>query len=120
MATAINAAISGLAAANTRLTVSASNVANQSSTSWIVNGQTVNQSYAPQKVDQASLQSGGVQARVSKANPAGVTVQGMQSSNVDTASQMVQQSIAAYDFKANLKTIKVQDQMQKSLLDIIS
>lgn len=120
VSSAINIALSGLNAAETRVAVSADNTANQSSTRQLVNGQTVDKPYVPQKVDQVSLQGGGTQARVSDVNPASVTVAGQPLPNVDQANEIVQQSLAAYDFKANLKTIKVQDQMQKNLLDIIS
>lgn len=119
-ASATNIALTGLNAAETRLSVSANNIANQSSAKQLVNGKVVNQPYTPQQVQQTSLPGGGTQAQVADINPATVTVGGQQLPNVDQSNEIVQQSIASYDFKANLKTIKVQDQMQKSLLDIIS
>ena len=119
-ASATNIALTGLNAAETRLSVSANNIANQSSAKQLVNGKVVNQPYTPQQVQQTSLPGGGTQAQVADINPATVTVGGQPLPNVDQSNEIVQQSIASYDFKANLKTIKVQDQMQKSLLDIIS
>jgi hypothetical protein len=38
----------------------------------------------------------------------------------DKANAIVHEDIASYDFKANLKTIKVADNMEKALLDIKS
>ena len=38
----------------------------------------------------------------------------------DPAQDLVDIKIAAYDYKANLSAIKVQDKMQQSLLDILT
>ena len=126
MVSAINTAVSGLAAAGKRLEVSANNIANQFSTKSQINGVTVDQPYVAQQVDQVSLTNGGVEAITHDVNPASVTIvdpngQGAteQVPNVNTDQELVNQNIAAYDYKANLKTIKVQDNLDKSLLDII-
>ena len=125
MVSSIDIALSGLNAAGRRLEVSANNLANQFSTKSIVNGQQTDSPYQPQKVDQISLSTGGVITQVNNATPATVTVPDLQGAGatteapaVDQATEIVQQLMASYDFKANLKTIKVQDDLFKSLLDI--
>jgi len=127
MVSAIGSALSGLNASETRLDVSANNIANQSSKGSIVNGKKTDTPYTPQRVDQVSLSSGGVLAQVSNANPQNTNAPGSQGNgaaqqqpSADQADQLVQQNIAAYDFKANLKTIQTQDNIIKSLLDIVS
>lgn len=126
MVSAIDSALSGIAAASKRIQVSANNLANQNSTQTNNNGQITDQPYTPQRVDQISLSNGGVQAIVKDVNPATVDVPDLQtgqltkSPNVDTANELIQMQLASYDFKANLKTIKVQDELFKNLLDIQS
>lgn len=131
MVFAIGSALSGLAAAGKRLEVSAANVANQHSTRKKVDGQTVNEPYTPQRVQQVSLQNGGVQAVVSDISPATTTVYDpdhpdtgpdgvLKLPNVSVEEELVGQKIASYDYKANLKTIKVAEDMQKNLLDILA
>ncbi len=131
MSSAINTALSGLNAASKRLENSANNIANQFSTSTSLNGVTSNTPYVPTDIDQVSLSAGGVQALVKQrenattqaydpTNPAANEDGLVTYPNVDTAQELISQQVAAYDFKANLKTIKVADEMQQSLLDIIS
>ena len=120
MLSPINTALSGLAAANKRIAVSASNIANQFS-----------KDYVPKRVDQVSLSAGAIQSLVRDVEPATVTIfdpsdpdaapdGSVQFPNVDLANELVNQMIASYDFKANLKSIKVADNIQKSLLDVFS
>lgn len=125
MVSAINSALSGLNAASKRLEVSANNIANQFSTKSVIDGKVTDTPYALQRVDQVSLSNGGVLAKVSNATPATTTVADQQGGttelpNVDQTDALIQQNLAAYDFKANLKTIKAQDNMLKNLLDIFS
>lgn len=131
MVSAINSALSGLAAASKRIEVSANNIANQFSTQSIVDGQVTNNPYTPQRVDQISLSNGGIETKVKDVNPPTTPVYDpenpsadasgvVQLPNVDQAEQLIDQKIASYDYKANLKTIQVQDDLNKSLLDIIS
>lgn len=131
MVSPINTAISGLFAASRRLSVSANNIVNQGSTRTQVDGVETNTPYTPKQVVQISQATGGVITRVIDKNPATVGVfipdhpdadaEGVvQFPNVDIAEELVNQKIASYDYKANLKTIKVQDELQKSLLDIFS
>jgi flagellar basal-body rod protein FlgC len=130
MVSAIGSALSGLAAAGKRLSVGANNIANQFSTRSRIDGVTVNQPYTPQRVHQVSLENGGVQTVVTDVNPPTTRVFDPQHvdadadgtvayPNVDIATELVNQKLASYDFKANLKTIKIEDDMQKSLLDIL-
>lgn len=125
MPSAIDNAFSGLSVASTRIDVAASNIANQSSSKSIVNGQPANQPYVPQKVDQLSLSNGGVLALVSAVSSPTQQVPDATSStglatepNVDQASQLAQLDVASYNFKANLKVIQTQQNMDKALLDI--
>jgi flagellar basal body rod protein FlgC len=39
--------------------------------------------------------------------------------NVDVAKQLVDQQIASYDYKANLKAIKIASGMEQNLLDML-
>jgi flagellar basal-body rod protein FlgC len=131
MVSAINSALSGIDAAERRIQNSANNIANQFSTRTIVDGQVTNQPFVPQRIQQVSGAGGSVLTVRSNVEPATVAVfdpsnpeanaEGIvQFPNVDVAQELVSMQIASYDFKANLKTIKVEDNMQKSLLDIIS
>jgi flagellar basal-body rod protein FlgC len=131
MVSSINTALSGLAFAGKRLEAGASNIANQFSTKSKVNGQTVDQPYTPKRVQGVSVEGGGVQSVVTDVTPATTTVfdpqhpdadanGAVQFPNVDIAAELVNQKIASYDYKANLKTIKVADELHKSLLDILS
>lgn len=127
MVVAFNIALSGLAAADKRLQTAANNIANVSSTKSLVNGQAVDQPYIPQRVDQVSLSHGGVLSQTSDAANPFITVPDLdnlqntvQLPNVDIGQELVNLKIASYDFKANLKTIQVQDNLNDTLLDIIS
>jgi flagellar basal-body rod protein FlgC len=131
MVSAISTALSGYNAAITRLDVSASNIANQSSTQSIdLNGETVASPYVPQQVVQSSNASGGVSTSTTPVSPASVRIyapsipganaQGIvQMPNVDLVQQLVNTNIASYDARANLKLIKAQDEMMKQALNII-
>lgn len=124
MASVIDTALSGLKAADTKLQTHANNIANQLSTSKLADGSS--KPFIPNRVDQVTLSPGGVKALVTQdAEPLdtpvggnGEVAQGF--SNVDPARELVGSLIASYDFKANLKTIQVQDKVQQSLLDIVS
>lgn len=86
----MNTATAGLLGASQRLAVSAGNIASQTATSTIA---------APQ---QLALPLEGGSAR-----PA-----------MGLAGEIVNQQIASYDFKANLKVIKVADDMARETLNI--
>lgn len=108
MVSAINSALSGLNAASKKLEVSANNIANQFSTSLSADGKSTTP-YTAQKVDQVTLSNGAIQAHVNDTQQP-----------VDQATEMVNTLVASYDFKANLKTLKIADEMQQNLLNIIS
>lgn len=125
-------ALSGLNAASTRLANSANNVANAGSTSRLVNGSRVDGPYLPTDVVQTSVPNGGVQTSLQTRDPATTQVYAPDSAeadangvvtlpNVDLAQEIAGQQIpATYDYKANLKVIKAQDDMFDSLLNIKS
>jgi flagellar basal-body rod protein FlgC len=125
MVSAINTALSGLAAASKRVQVAANNIANQFSTKSLIDGESADTPYVPQKVDQVSLTTGGVLAQVNDANPATQQVpdinnpgQLIDMPNVDLAQELINLKISSYDFKANLRTIETQNEMDEALLDI--
>ncbi len=132
MVSGISTALSGYNAAITRLAVSASNIANQSSTqSTDQLGGTTDSPYVPQQVIQSSNASGGVSTSTKPVAPASVSqydptkpgahAQGIaQVSNVDLSEQLINANIAGYDARANLKLIKVQNEMMQQSLEIIS
>ena len=90
-------AMSGLGAAQLRLDASANNVANAATPG-----------YRRQLVLQESEDGGGVGVSVGRAETAGENL----------ADDIVQQMMAAYDFKANLQVIRTQRDMLGALLDV--
>ncbi len=88
-------ALTGLQAAQTQLSVSAHNVANEQTTG-----------FRRQLVQQQTL-PGGTVVRVTTAQTPGT----------ELSSEMVQQKEALYAFKANLKAIQTEHEMLGSLLD---
>ena len=131
MVSAIDSALSGLAASSRRIAVSANNVANQFSTQSRVDGQVTNTPYTPQRVDTISQVTGGVKTQVRDVphpviraydpdNVAADETGFVDTPNVDVAEEMIKQRIASYDYKANLKTIQINNNLEKNLLDIIS
>lgn len=108
MGSAIDSALSGLNAASTRVDVSAGNIANAQSTQRSANGQGV-KPYTARAVDQVSLSGGGSQAQVHDSGQP-----------VDQQKELMNLNIASYDMKANMKVIKVEDDMQQQLLNIES
>jgi len=120
MLSPISSALSGLNAASNRIAASADNIANQFS-----------KNYTPKAITQVSLGNGGIQSQVRNVEPPTTTIfnpsdpdanadGSVQLPNVDVANELVNITVASYDFKANLKTIKVADNMQKYLLDILT
>ena len=89
-------ALSGLRAATTDLKTVATNIANQDTPG-----------FKAQKVDKKSDANGGVQVDVKQTDQ-----------DVDTADQLVKGDIATYTYQANLKVLKTQKEMDKSLLDL--
>jgi flagellar hook protein FlgE len=84
-------------AASTRMGAAAHNIAN---------AQTPN--FHRQVVQQQSQESAGVMTSISQAEQPGA----------DLATDIVEQTSASYAFQANLRSIRVQDQLMGSLLDV--
>lgn len=100
MNSTLSIALSGLNAASTRLNVSAHNIANSQT-----NG------FKRQQVEQAALAQGGVSVTVDSAEAA----QTAPLANV--ATDLVEQMMAAYEFKANLKVIQTEQDLLGQWLD---
>lgn len=130
MVDSIGASLGGLQAATRRAQVSAQNLANQHSTSTRVDGNVVNEAYQPQRVLQTTENGVPKTTVETVANPtqklylpddpqadeAGF----VDIPNVDQAAELVNLKIASYDFKANAKAIQVAQNIEQSLLDIIT
>lgn len=123
-------ALTGLQAAGKRLDVSANNVANVSSTvGRDAAGALKNEPYRAQRVEQASILPAGVRSRVVDAPNPTIRIADassvvadedgtVEAPNVSLDEEVVSQKVASYDFKANLKVLKAQDELFKSLVDI--
>lgn len=131
MVSAINTALSGLTAASTRVNAAANNIANQNSTRTSENGETKVAPPPVLDVVQTTQEPAGVRAEVVDSareplkvfqpeNPDADTEGFVRLPNVEPERELVDLKIASYDFKANLKTIQVQDNLFKSTLDIIT
>ncbi|CCE08889.1 putative flagellar basal-body rod protein flgC [Bradyrhizobium sp. STM 3843] len=121
-------------AAVRRLEVSASNVANVMSTGALPGADgTVAagspQAYAPLDVVQTATAGGGTQTSVRTSNPSTVATSDPQAPfanqdgqvaapSIDLAQEMISQMVAKYSYAANLKVMKADDQMAKTLLDV--
>lgn len=130
MVSPINTSLSALQAASRRMQVAANNIANQQSTATRVNGETVNEAYKPQEVVQTSNNGAVITDVRTVANPTEKLYLPehpqadeygfVESPNVDQAKQLIDMKIASYDYKANLKAIKIANDVEQSLLDILS
>ena len=130
MDSAMRIAASGMAAAITSLTATASNVANAATTGPVPDGaRPAENIYQPATVVATSLSDGGVAATVIRApsysisyQPASpfANVQGMVAApNIDLATQMVNQISASVAFRANAKVFLIAARNQKMLLDMV-
>lgn len=97
MNTISSIAVSGAQAASTRLDVAAHNIANAQTPA-----------FQRQVVHQQSQETAGVMTTLGKADEVGP----------DLAADLVAQMEASYNYKANLRTIRTQEQMLGSLLDV--
>ena len=127
-------AVSGMNAAARRLEVSASNVANVTSTGALPNADgTVPagapRAYAPLELVQTASAGGGTQTAVTTVTPSTTAVYDPQAPfanadglvaapNVDLAQELIGQLIASYTFTANATVMKADDRMTRTLLDI--
>jgi flagellar basal-body rod protein FlgC len=115
MTSALNAALSALEAYEKKLNVTANNIANVNTDGF--------------KKSRAVLQEGdpsGVVVTLSRVNTPGSPIPSMdgsgeirESSNVDLAEEIVDLQTTKYGFQANLKTLKAEDEILGSLLDIL-
>ena len=126
-------AVSGMNAAARRLEVSASNVANVTTTGALpaANGTVAAgapQAYQPLLLNETASANGGTQTSVTAAAPSYVAISDPQAPyanqaglvaapNVDIAQETINQMIASYSFTANATVLKAQDHMTKTLLD---
>ncbi len=128
----LGAALSGMAAAEARLNVSASNVANAQSTGALpqpAGASSAPQPYRPLVLIQFGLADGGV-ATETRPSPDGVIAtydpeapfadaKGLVAApDVDMAAEAVSQIQALQQFKANLRIIETEDQMLKASLSL--
>jgi flagellar basal-body rod protein FlgC len=131
MASSISISLSGLEAAGKRVENAASNLANKFSTSTQINGVTTKEPFLPQDIVQISEAGGGVRAyqrtspnptikQFAPEDPQADNDGFIDIPNVNDAKQIIDQQIAAYDYKANLKAIKVATTLEQNLLDIVS
>lgn len=128
---ALSIGISGLKAAEKRLEISASNVANFRSTTSLQQGEVVNNPYQPGLVQQVSVPSGGTQAVVLPVEPATIPLfdpsnvaadaQGIvQYPNVDLTQEAVNQILAKHQYRANIQVIKTAEELLENVIDIIT
>lgn len=124
-------ALSGLAAAGRRLENVANNIVNQQSAVSVDNGNFTNKPFQPQEAVQKTLNEGGVQVSLQPVTPAFVPVFQPENMiadkngivnypNINQEKQIADGINARYDFKANLRSLKTEEQTSRALLDIIS
>lgn len=126
MASVINIATSGLQAASRRLSVSANNVANATTSRPTRPGEpTPNGVFAPQRTVQTSIPGGGVRAAVRAIEPA--TIVGPDNSsptglssfpNVNFLEEYLEQKQAFVSYSANASVIRTQQELDQALLNI--
>jgi flagellar basal-body rod protein FlgC len=128
--TAITTAVSGLLASEAQLSASAANLANEQTVGSLSgSGSGFGPAYQPVSVVQSTAPGGGVSTTYAPVTPGSqpaydptspaADAQGMVAApNVDPAQEMVGQMGALRSYQANLATLKVADEMQKSLLAI--
>jgi flagellar basal-body rod protein FlgC len=125
-------ALSGLNAASMRLRVSASNLANARDSAPLPGSGVAGPApFVPTRVSTISLGANGVQAQLSAAQPASTPTydpsspyadaSGMTASpNVDPSGVAIETMLAAQQYRASAALLKVNDQMQRSALDMFS
>lgn len=99
----LSTSLSGMQAATTRLDVSAHNIANAQTPDFrreVVQQQTLGTGLAQEQP--------GVVTTIGKSEEIGA----------DLAADLVEQMQASYSYKANLRSIRTQDEMMGSLLDV--
>ena len=123
--------VSGLRAAETRISVSANNVANINSTKKLENGVTTDELFVPKTVQDVSVgKTGGVKSVINPVQPANflqtnAKVDGDEGSlpfrsTVDLAKETTDTVVAKNAYKANLIALDVKNKTIEQTLDIIS
>ena len=114
MSSAFGIALSAIRALFTRLDVTANNTANANT-----------DGFKKSRVDLQEAAPGGVKVTISTVDtpgsplpPADGETVYQETSNVSLEEEMVNLIITQYTFSANLKTLKAEEELQKSLLDI--
>lgn len=130
MVSPISTSLAALQVNQKRIQVAANNIANQQSTQTNTNGNVTNDPYLPQEVVQTNLNGVPTATTQTVANPTQkfFLPESPQADeygfvnypNVDQAEQLVDMKIASYDYQANLKAIKIQQDTEQFLLDILS
>jgi flagellar basal-body rod protein FlgC len=127
MASVLNIAASGLEAATRRLSNSANNIANSTTSRPASRGSSTRPDdvFAPQRTVQTSVPGGGVRVEVNPVDPSTVTGPDISSPtglssfpNVNLLSEYFVQKQAIVSYKANASVIRTQQNLDKALLDI--
>lgn len=116
MSDAFGIALSALRAFETRLDVTANNIANVNT-----------DKFRKSRVDLQESISGGVKVTIEQQNTPGITLstserkgEEREASNVTMEEEFASQIVTQYAFQANILTVKTADEMHKTLLDILS
>lgn len=127
----INIALSGLAAASAKISTSAKNVAHSQTTAKYENGEIVTGAYKPETVVQTSLATGHVLIDIQQVDRDPVLIYDpdhpsaneegfVEYPNVSLDEEVVNQIQAKNEYKANLAFLKRAEEIEDSLIDIIS
>lgn len=128
----LSVSVGGYRAATERLETSVNNLVNSRSTAKLEqDGTFSNEPYRPQQVQPIAQAEGGVgTVKLERANPtvreyqpqsAVADAEGfVEVPNVDAATEIVNQTIASYDAKANIRAIQIQSEIFESTLDIFT
>jgi flagellar basal-body rod protein FlgC len=125
-------ALTGLTTASTRAQVSASNLANMDDAAPLPGSGVAGPApFVPTRVETVSLGQNGVQAQLAAAQPGSAPAYRPDSAyadangmvampQVDPASELVDQMLAVQQYRASAALIRVNDEMRKSALDMLS
>ena len=131
LTSSISTLLSGMNAAATRLSASASNVANVQTTGPVPDANGASTAYKPLDVRQSALDNGTVTASLTTRNPAydlqyqpgslDANADGMVAApNVDLAGEITDQLTAKISYEAAAKSMKVVNDMQQQTIDMVS
>ncbi len=127
----INAALTGLVAAQTKINGSAANTVNSRSTFAEANGNPVNKPYEPVRVEQKSLADGGVQSVVLPVDPPAIERYDPASNiadengivrypNVSEDEEAITRIVAQTAYESSLEVIQTEQETQDALLDVFN